>query len=384
MRWVFWLWSSVLRVRHAEQRGLAIRPRVNGVLPGDAISETRVTISLCLFKLVLSRRNSSRNGDGRSRFQPPELAGHREGNRVFQDGGLHLLRQPAERSSAWRQAGMGRTGRARQHPPAGCCRPGACRSSTRQGPGGLDEVQRPLQANFRRPPRRRMHTSSSGGSKHPRGNRLPPQAAAGGHAPEAAHDDETVSTIGRTSGAASSPSRWRERLEIVAVAAGGDAKTLIPRVDFRQGDEPVCILRSGRHQRPWLLPLNCLSASRYFWRVPADHLVRQRRRRRGFVPPGGQQVVAQVLLVVALLGAAGRVGGFRPEPRGVRGQQLVDQDQLVADQAELELGVGDDDAFGLGKGGALAVNRQGEVADALGQLRGRCAVSASSKSMLMS
>ena len=56
------------------------------------------------------------------------------------------------------------------------------------------------------------------------------------------------------------------------------------------------------------------------------------------------QPVADELLVERRLASARLVLVGRPEPRAVRRQHFVDQNQLVVDQAELELRVGDDDA----------------------------------------
>ena len=58
-----------------------------------------------------------------------------------------------------------------------------------------------------------------------------------------------------------------------------------------------------------------------------------------------EQPVADDLLVVRRLGAAGLPLAGRPEPRRVGGEHLVaEHDAAVAARAELELGVGQDDA----------------------------------------
>ena len=62
------------------------------------------------------------------------------------------------------------------------------------------------------------------------------------------------------------------------------------------------------------------------------------------IPAGCVEPVAHVLLVERRLRAARLVLVDRPEAAGVRGQDLVDQDDLALDDAELELRVGDDDA----------------------------------------
>ncbi len=63
------------------------------------------------------------------------------------------------------------------------------------------------------------------------------------------------------------------------------------------------------------------------------------------------------------------VAGERPEAGGIRGQHLVAQDDLaVLVEAELELGVRDDDAAGQGVVGAFLVERDRAVADLRGEL----------------
>ena len=58
----------------------------------------------------------------------------------------------------------------------------------------------------------------------------------------------------------------------------------------------------------------------------------------------------------------------RPEAGGVGGEDLVAEDQLAVEEAELELGVGEDDAPLGGPVGALLVDAQRDVAGPLGQL----------------
>src|SRR6266542_519853 len=65
-----------------------------------------------------------------------------------------------------------------------------------------------------------------------------------------------------------------------------------------------------------------------------DHLGRERGRRRLVVPAGPVQPVPYVLLVEGGLRPAGRVSVGRPEPGGVGGQGLVDQDQLAVREPE--------------------------------------------------
>src|SRR3954466_11371869 len=65
----------------------------------------------------------------------------------------------------------------------------------------------------------------------------------------------------------------------------------------------------------------------------------------GFVPGLGFEVVADELFVEGGLVVAGFVVVGGPEAAGVGGEDFVDQDQAaVGELAELELGVGDDDA----------------------------------------
>ena len=103
-----------------------------------------------------------------------------------------------------------------------------------------------------------------------------------------------------------------------------------------------------------------------------DNLVGQGRRRGLFVPAQRFQVIPEILLVVALLGAAGPVVLLGPEAGGVRGQDLVDEQEFFVTaigQAELELGVGNDDAPGLGPGQGPAAEGQAQVPDLRRQRR---------------
>src|SRR5262249_2946540 len=78
---------------------------------------------------------------------------------------------------------------------------------------------------------------------------------------------------------------------------------------------------------------------------------RRQRRRRGIAIPAagaalGVKIIAQGLLVETRLRLAGLVGVHRPEAGAVRRHHLIDQDDAsVPIAAELELGVGDDDAL---------------------------------------
>ena len=95
----------------------------------------------------------------------------------------------------------------------------------------------------------------------------------------------------------------------------------------------------------WRLTRSTAAAPRVLLAGLGDDLRRQLRPRRLLVPVQRLQVVAHELLVEARRAAAGAVGVRGPEPRGVGRQRLVDQRQRAAlIDAELELGVGDDDA----------------------------------------
>src|SRR4051794_20439327 len=83
-----------------------------------------------------------------------------------------------------------------------------------------------------------------------------------------------------------------------------------------------------------------------------DDVFRQRRRRILAVPapgaPLGIEVVPERLLVVARLRATGLVITREPEARAVRRQHFVYERDLPGRiAAELELGIGDDDAAWL-------------------------------------
>src|SRR5258705_13910783 len=96
------------------------------------------------------------------------------------------------------------------------------------------------------------------------------------------------------------------------------------------------------------------------------HARRQRRRRRLAVPAAGAslgvEIIAQRLLVEARLRPAGPIGIRGPEPRTVRGHHLVDQDDAsIAISAELEFGVGDDNALVAADFLAEGIDRAGHA-----------------------
>ena len=95
-------------------------------------------------------------------------------------------------------------------------------------------------------------------------------------------------------------------------------------------------------------------------------LTRQGGRGRRLVPVEGFEIVADELLVEAGRIAAEHVVGFRPEAAGIRGQDLVDQDDLaVVEFAELELGVREDDPAAFRVLGGVLVDAEGEIGEAL-------------------
>ena len=90
------------------------------------------------------------------------------------------------------------------------------------------------------------------------------------------------------------------------------------------------------------------------------HVGRQFRRRAVLVPPTPLQPVPHILLVERRRRPARPVLVGRPEPRAVRRQHLVDQDQVAVRQgAPLQLGVGHDHPPARGVSGRLAVHEQG-------------------------
>src|SRR5579864_9279420 len=68
------------------------------------------------------------------------------------------------------------------------------------------------------------------------------------------------------------------------------------------------------------------------------------RRLRLLVPTRAGEPVADELLVIRVRRRPHLIGGRVPVARAVRGQCLVNQDQLAVDEAELELGVREDQA----------------------------------------
>src|SRR5436190_5719169 len=101
---------------------------------------------------------------------------------------------------------------------------------------------------------------------------------------------------------------------------------------------------------------------------PVHDLGRKRRRRRRLVPAGLRRPVAHVLLVEARLRPAGLVAGGRPEARGIGRQNLVgEHDRAVGAAAQLELGVGEEDAVLARVGGGELVQLDRDAAELLQQ-----------------
>src|SRR5580658_4305131 len=98
-----------------------------------------------------------------------------------------------------------------------------------------------------------------------------------------------------------------------------------------------------------------------------DHVRRESRSWGLFVPADAFEIVANVLLVEGGLRFAGRVLVGGPETRRVWRERFVDPDEFAIEKAEFEFCVGDDDAAGGGVFRSLAVNREADVAQLLGE-----------------
>src|SRR5690606_20793726 len=94
---------------------------------------------------------------------------------------------------------------------------------------------------------------------------------------------------------------------------------------------------------------------------PRDHVVGERRHGWLLVPANPLEVIADELLIETRLTAPRRVRVPGPEARRVRRQHLVNQQQLGAEQAELELRVSNDDATRVGVLDTARIELQGEV-----------------------
>src|SRR6266542_3371551 len=73
-----------------------------------------------------------------------------------------------------------------------------------------------------------------------------------------------------------------------------------------------------------------------FCRRLLDHILRQTWRRRSLVPIERLQIIAHELFVEAGRALSDDVFIFRPEPRRVRGEALIDQKKFSIDRAKLE------------------------------------------------
>jgi hypothetical protein len=103
-------------------------------------------------------------------------------------------------------------------------------------------------------------------------------------------------------------------------------------------------------------------ASWYFSQVPATTSSGSSGAGVLFVPVQGLEPVADELLVEARLRAAGLVIIGGPETGGVGREHFVGEDELAVNEAELELGIGDDDAAREGVFGGAAVDGEGQIA----------------------
>ena len=99
-----------------------------------------------------------------------------------------------------------------------------------------------------------------------------------------------------------------------------------------------------------------------------DDVVGQDRRRRLLVPLERKQIIAHKLLVEALLDNAYLIAVLRPEPGGIGRKHLIDKNDLAVEDAELQLGVRNDDALRLGDLAGLAVDGQRIGTDLFGNV----------------
>ncbi len=82
--------------------------------------------------------------------------------------------------------------------------------------------------------------------------------------------------------------------------------------------------------------------------------------------PHADQLTGRTMLVKAFLVSAGFVFVSRPEPGGIGGQDLVNQDNFAVGNAPLKFCVGQDDAPRLGVGGGLSEYLGAFVTDVVG------------------
>jgi len=108
----------------------------------------------------------------------------------------------------------------------------------------------------------------------------------------------------------------------------------------------------------------------------SDNVGRKLRARRGFWPANSLEVITHKLFVERRLGAAGIVLSGGPEAGGVWSERFINPDQGVdcfrrvegaVEKAELELGVGEENAAGRGVRRGAAVEFDADGADAFGE-----------------
>ena len=92
------------------------------------------------------------------------------------------------------------------------------------------------------------------------------------------------------------------------------------------------------------------------------------RSRRCLVPVQREQIVPDYLLVKTVLAPAGGVVPYGPEARGIGRKELVYQEYLSSEHAELHLRVGYDDALFLGYGARGLVDLKAYVPQFLRRL----------------
>src|ERR1700676_486819 len=94
-----------------------------------------------------------------------------------------------------------------------------------------------------------------------------------------------------------------------------------------------------------------------------DDFGRQLGAGRGFRPADAFEVIANKLFVERGLRAAGLVLVGGPEAGGIGSEGFVDPDEIVAEKAELEFCVGEENAARSSVSSGAAVDFEAEVAD---------------------
>src|SRR2546427_13015334 len=100
----------------------------------------------------------------------------------------------------------------------------------------------------------------------------------------------------------------------------------------------------------------------------SDDIVGESRRLGLLVPSGPGEPVADELLVVRVGRRSDLVRGGLPVARAVRSEGLVDEDQVIADEAELELRVSENEGAALSEVGGELVQLQACIAKLGGEL----------------